>query len=135
MPVPSSRTRTTASPRSIREVGVMWPPAQVNLAALLSRLANTWTTRVLSASRGSDSFARASARVCLVDDHRTAHLHRLQQQGRQLDPLQRSCGSSPDGARDVEQVVEEPLHVQDLPSDDRLVGRPQRALPPALPAR
>ena len=96
MPIPSSRTETTARPASTRAASVMWPPPSVYLAALLIRLANTWTMRVLSASTGSASFDKAIARVWpLSTIIGPAHLHRLQQKGRELDPLLDAARSSP----------------------------------------
>ena len=50
MPIPVSETRTTAVPASSADASVIRPPGGVYLAALLSRLATTCVSRVMSPS-------------------------------------------------------------------------------------
>ena len=56
MPMPLSRTRSTASSPSRSAVSQMRPFASVYLAALVRRLPTTWASRTGSASRSRDSF-------------------------------------------------------------------------------
>ena len=76
---------TTASPFSAATIA-MCPPASVYLAALLSRLSNTWTRRVGSASSSSGCGASVIDSSCrFSSDHRAAHLHRLPEERVQIE--------------------------------------------------
>ena len=59
MPMPLSRTETTARRPSLRSWTRMWPPALVYLAALLSRFENTWVSRTVSPETVTGSSGRS----------------------------------------------------------------------------
>ena len=114
--MPVSFTDTTTSPPCRSAVSQMRPPCSVYLAALLSRFANTWASRVGSASRWTGSGGRVTVEfVAACLDERAAGLHGALHHRRQFDPLLAEFELAPGDAGHVEQVVDQPHHLLHLP--------------------
>ena len=94
----------------------MCPPRSVYLAALFSRFENTWASRVRSASTKigcGGSVTVSSWPICL--DERAAGFHGLLHHLRQFDPLLAEFDLAPADAAHVQQVIDQPHHLPQLP--------------------
>ena len=104
----------------------MCPPVGVNFAALFRMFANTWIDAGgIGLERHRLVAQRQRELLPLLGQQGAADLHRLQQQRGELDGLLAELDLSLADARHVQQIVEQPLHVLDLPRDDGLERRSQ----------
>ena len=131
MPIPVSLTRTTAWPPSRPAVSRMPPPGSVYLAALLSRLASTCSSRVGSASRttGTSGSETINSWPPLGHQGRAASAARATTAA-EVHHLLAEHDLAPADPRDVHQVVDQPGHVPHLPLRHRPLLAPCSGPPP-----
>ena len=129
IPMPVSRTRTTASSPSRPASSSIRPPGSVYLAALFSRLARTCSSRAASASRGIGLVgqrrptARGGGTRSAAGPSRRRGRRPSRRSTRPLAELDLAAADP----GDVEQVVDQPGEVPDLPLGDRPgPARPRR---------
>ena len=116
IPMPLSRTRSTAMSPSRSAVSQMRPPGSVYLAAFVSRLPTTWASRTGSASSSSDSDGRRTLNSMPLGVHE--RLHRLDRTGDdrgEFDPLPAEFDLAPHDPGHVQQVVHQPDEMLHLP--------------------
>ena len=103
-------------------------PRSVYLAALFSRFANTWLSRTGSASSSTSSRGFVDDQLVAGRvDQRPARLDGARDHLTERDALQPELDLAAGDARDLQQVVDQPDHVVDLPVHD-LERRLERSL-------
>ena len=134
MPMPVSRTRTTASSPPGSASSSIRPPGSVYLAALFSRLTTTCSSRTGSASSADRPGRSVTAARGLRSSIRGRTASTAGGRPRRGRRLAAELDLAPADPRDVQQVVDQPCQVADLAIDD-LLAQSRGSSAPGLPQR